>query len=72
MLLSKVHLGAAPLTAQESFEARKNRLQKALLMATLLEKEEHDDHSKKEGHDLFTTHPELEDYYLKAKRETNY
>ena len=44
VLLSKVHLGAAPLTAQESFEARKNRLQKALLMATLLEKEEHDDH----------------------------
>ena len=28
--------------------------------------------SKKEGHDLFTTHPELEEYYLKAKRETNY
>ena len=44
VLLSKVHLGAAPLTAQESFETRKNRLQKALLMATLLEKEEHDDH----------------------------
>ncbi|CAL6442095.1 unnamed protein product [Bathycoccus prasinos] len=44
VLLSKVHLGAAPLTAQESFEARKNRLEKALLMATLLEKEEHDDH----------------------------
>jgi hypothetical protein len=44
VLLSKVHLGAAPLTAQESFEARKNRLQKALLMATLLEKEERDDH----------------------------
>ena len=44
VLLSKVHLGAPPLTAQESFEARKNRLEKALLMATLLEKEEHDDH----------------------------
>ena len=28
--------------------------------------------SKREGHDLFALHPELEEHYLKAKRETNY
>ena len=43
VLLSKVHLGAVPLTAQESLKRAKTGC-KALLMATLLEKEEHDDH----------------------------
>ncbi|CAL6445873.1 unnamed protein product [Bathycoccus prasinos] len=71
VLLSKVHLGAAPLTTQESFEARKNRLQKALLMATLLEKEEHDDHKYDDEKRTTTIQTTKTSTFLSRTRTTN-
>ena len=71
VLLSKVHLGAAPLTTQESFEARKNRLQKALLMATLLEKEEYDDHEYDDEKKTTTIQTTKTSTFLSRTRTTN-